>query len=330
MADVRSMLRNERANRRITNPHLTYSTTGTLTCIVCQFQIKSEALWNKHLASSQHATNLQKLPKRPNDQTASLTTKDANNGSRKRKADDDSSDEDTRKRTRGVKPVNGHPVSTTDESGKGSRASSTQSNNRPIAGAKRKRQASEELEESRAAPPLNVEPDKNGTSTDLPPSDDVSTTPQKPDSTPQVDEDEWAAFQREVASPPPEPSVLTAAADISAAPLTAAELAAQSREQASTQAKERMEAEIEGEKEDAARQMEEEFEEMAELEERVRRLREKREELRRREVEGEKGGGDGDVEAVTAMEAALGMVNGADDGGSDSDDEVDEWDGWGR
>ncbi|KAL8666898.1 MAG: hypothetical protein Q9202_001138 [Teloschistes flavicans] len=329
MADVRSMLRSERANRRITHPHLTYSATGTLLCLICETQIKSEALWNKHLASSEHAKNLQNVPKKHQNPKASPKSQSITNSSKKRKANDDSSDEDTRKRTRG------EPSTLQDRSRikSISQETSVKLNGRPMAELKRKRSSSIEPEESQKALPAQIDVTMNtdNITTNLPPSNVVSTMQEKPSSTAQVDEDEWAAFQRDLASPPLETSALTAAATISAAPMTAAELAAQSREQASTQAKERMEAEIEGEKEDAARQMEEEFEEMAGLEDRVRRLRDKREELRRVEVEGEKGGGD-----VADKEPPLKEIprveDPSTDGESESDigDETDEWGGWGR
>src|SRR5271156_4092529 len=61
MADVRSLLRNERNARRISHPHATYSTTGTLVCLVCHIQLKSESLWNGHLRSTQHAMRLQRI-----------------------------------------------------------------------------------------------------------------------------------------------------------------------------------------------------------------------------------------------------------------------------
>jgi hypothetical protein len=63
------------------------------------------------------------------------------------------------------------------------------------------------------------------------------------------------------------------------APMTAAELAAQAREDMSNQRAKRDE-EMEGEKEDAARALEDEFDEMEGLEERIKRLREQREALR--------------------------------------------------
>ena len=139
-----------------------------------------------------------------------------------------------------------------------------------------------------------------------------------------IDEDEWAAFERDVATPPPEPSALTAEATITAAPMSAAELAAQSREQASMQRKTLREAEMEGEKEDAARQMEEEFDEMAGLEERVKRLREKREHLRIARAESKVDGKE-DPESDHGSE-------GDDEKGGDEDesDDYDEGDLWTR
>lgn len=138
-----------------------------------------------------------------------------------------------------------------------------------------------------------------------------------------IDENEWAAFERDVATPPPETSALTAEATITAAPLSAAELAAQSREQASLQRKTLREAEIEGEKEDAARQMEEEFDEMAELEERVKRLREKREQLR---VAATENMVDNNEDADSVLDSE-GDDEKEDDDADDSD-EADDWDLW--
>ena len=147
-----------------------------------------------------------------------------------------------------------------------------------------------------------------------------------------IDENEWAAFERDVATPPPPASALNAAATISAPPLTAAEIAAQAREQASTQDREKMEAVIEGEKEDAARRLEEEFDEMAELEDRVRKLRAKRETLRRdRLAEAVADEGVGFKDGETGAELSE-RENDADDDHDDdtSSDDDDDWDDWGR
>ncbi|RAO71957.1 uncharacterized protein BHQ10_007969 [Talaromyces amestolkiae] len=137
-----------------------------------------------------------------------------------------------------------------------------------------------------------------------------------------IDENEWAAFEREVVAPTraaPAPAAVAAAssaATISAAPVTADELAAQQQKQKEEQARVR-EEDIEGEKEDAARHLEEEFEEMEQLEERVKRLKAKREELRAQNVVDSNGVG------VDAQETSL-----QDGEGSEDEDDDEDWDDW--
>ena len=96
MTDVRSMLRSERVARRLTHPHLAYSTTNTLVCTVCHIQLKSEPLWIKHLESSQHTMRIQSIrdnasgtPHRvpPHVERADGRAVDSTNGGKKRKAD---------------------------------------------------------------------------------------------------------------------------------------------------------------------------------------------------------------------------------------------------
>lgn len=117
------------------------------------------------------------------------------------------------------------------------------------------------------------------------------------------------------ASPPPT-KIAYSGAVIEAAPMTAAEIAAQAREDQSAQRAKRDE-EMEGEKEDAARALEDEFEEMEGLEERVKRLREQREALRSTSGGIMKVEEDGVKPAPSAEE----------DGESESDDDED-WDDW--
>ena len=104
--------------------------------------------------------------------------------------------------------------------------------------------------------------------------------------------------------------------------MSAAEIAAQSREQASLHKKSLREDELEGEKEDAARQMEEEFEEMAGYDERVKRLREKRERLRLTSAKSER------VEPRNRDHSDRGEEG--DDEHEDEDDDADEFDLWSR
>ena len=306
MADVRSLLRNERAQRRINHPQATYTATGTLECTVCQIPLKSDLeVWNKHLKSTQHAMRQERLRLSRSRPTESTHASGASNGSRKRKADD--GDDDARKKTRPAIEVPG-----------GFFDDMIESNNVNV-----RAPAIEDIAEVPDAQPT----DHKLISTILP-----SHLISHPTSTPQpaIDEDEWAAFERDVATPPPDPSLpsaLTTEATISAAPLTAAELAAQSRKQLNHQGKETREAEVEGEKEDAARALEEEFDEMEGLEERVTRLRRMREELRAKRTMA----ADEKVESrANDTEAAEGMEEENEDEESDDENELYGWGALGR
>ncbi|KAJ5899386.1 hypothetical protein N7495_004130 [Penicillium taxi] len=132
-----------------------------------------------------------------------------------------------------------------------------------------------------------------------------------------VNEDEWAAFEREVVEPtklPPAQSVITAHATISAAPITAAELVAQQeRDKATTQTRE---AELEGEREDAARLMEDELDEMDQLEERVRKLKHRRDELRQNTMDAARDNPTVSEEQQAAVDS------------ESEDDEEEDWDDW--
>lgn len=150
---------------------------------------------------------------------------------------------------------------------------------------------------------------------------EVPTTqpPQEP-STP-IDEEAWAAFEREVAEQsdephaPHAPAAVTAEATISAAPMTAAEIAAQ-EERAKASTVRTREAEMEGEREDAARLLEEEFDEMDQLEERVRRLKQKREELRKARAEDQ------------TQDEPMGSAAAEQVESESEDDDDEDWDDW--
>lgn len=305
--NVRSLLQTERLARRINHPHASYTSNGTLMCQVCQTLLKADSLWEPHLRGRPHAIQLQRAQsnKNPVNSTDPLTqaedqktAQSASNGrnGKKRKASDDEEDlDDSRKKAKPAAPVPRPPLETTLTDRSGSQTVGHSANTKPS--------AVEEPPEPSTAQPA-------GTTTN-------------------IDEDEWAAFQRDVATPPPEtstvPAAVTAAATISAAPITAEEIAARAREEASTQARERREAEIEGEKEDAARQLEEEFDEMEELESRVRRLREKREALRKLSEAAKP--------SVDAAHKGVDEGGGAAEGDEDSEDSMEDDDdgfgGWG-
>ena len=305
MADVRSLLRSERIQRRIDHPHANYSSTGTLQCSVCNIPLKSDIeVWNKHMKSTQHAMRQERLrlstfevhqrqPEQSRVTKAVVPAREMSSGNKKRKVDDDG--DDSRKKTKMFPDVVGASDETTQ-----AMIAQPQPQVTHIGNSKQTSTATSELKQLRRRP---VEASN-------------------------IDEDEWAAFERDVATPPPDtslPSALTATATISAAPLTAAEIAAQSREQASLQNKERREAEVEGEKEDAARALEEEFDEMEGLGERVQRLREKREKLRLQIAK--------EAEAQVREASHLseqGQVGSGVESEDDEDDENDDWGPWGR
>ncbi|KAH8902061.1 hypothetical protein BR93DRAFT_888024 [Coniochaeta sp. PMI_546] len=85
MADVRSLLRQQRAARRIIHPHAAYSEAGKLLCTVCHEQVKAESLWDGHIRSPAHLQRVQKLQ-------ASRPTAAQHTASNKRKHDDDAMD----------------------------------------------------------------------------------------------------------------------------------------------------------------------------------------------------------------------------------------------
>jgi zinc finger protein 830 len=282
MADVRSLLKNERASRRIQHKHASYTATGTLLCKVCHFQLKSESLWEGHLRSAGHIMRVQKAqeaqdtPSHDPD-TASPVPIEATKNKKRKASDDD--DGTIHKRTRAA---NGLPENFFDQGGKPLDLSSSN----PI---------NEIRIPSRPATPLKQSPE----------------IPKQPT----VDELEWAAFEADIAAvdvPEVDDGVV-----ISAQPLSAAELAAQSTADANRQRKEKAEAELEGDKEDAARKMEDELDEMEGLEERVRKMREKREALRRKESVVQ-------LSSVASQEPKQNIEEDDDD----DDDEDDDWDGF--
>ncbi|CZR59911.1 uncharacterized protein PAC_09806 [Phialocephala subalpina] len=240
MADVRSLLKNERAARRIQHKYASYSTTGTLLCLVCHLQLKSESLWDGHLRSAGHIIRLQKMQDAESQSTATSEPP-----SKKRKA----SDEDEGIIHKRSKPANGIPQGFFDEG-----------QEEPVI----PRGIEMRIPSRPATPSKPIETP-------------VSTKPE-----PDVDEDEWAAFEADIATAEAQAQAENDAV-ISAPAISAQELAKKTAEEDYTAKKERQEAELEGDKEDAARKMEEELEEMEGLEARVRKMREKREALRKKE-----------------------------------------------
>ncbi|GIK07071.1 hypothetical protein Aspvir_002724 [Aspergillus viridinutans] len=189
----------------------------------------------------------------------------------------------------------------------------------------------EQLEEETAG--LELPPDSKASQEQA----QAQSKPLLESNTPQaIDEDEWAAFERDVVAPtrvPQAPAAVAAAATISAAPISAEQLAAQQEAEKGTSIQAR-EAEIEGEREDAARFLEDEFDEMEQLEERIRRLKHKREELRHKrakeasempQTEGSSSGKPPGEQQIDGTKQSDEEENDDDD---DDDVDDDDWDNW--
>lgn len=296
---------------------------------------------------------LGRLPGATSPTEETISAKNPNRNSKKRKAD---LDEEPTVKTKKAKAVDGIPGGFFDE------GITHEDGVEPQLG-------SQEQSSTAAAPDINAEDPTPSQCNQLPTSSEPSLIPPLPPHTSahttslptrtsppntapvaSIDEDEWAAFEREVATPPPltagtASALLASTGTITAAPLSAAEIAAQAREEAELQQTKADEVEAEAEKEDAERRLEDEFEEMAGLEARVRVLKEKREALR-------KGGGGGETGKTDQVnfvareegEREDGMrriletkdetkkaVDDEGGGGDSSDDyEDDDWDNWGR
>lgn len=363
MADVRSLLRQQREIRRIEHPHAAYTDAGKLLCTLCREHIKAEALWDGHVQAAAHVRRLQ-APSKANGHLRS----DAAGAKHKRKLDDgddaDAGVQDAirRKRSRAdlaFSPSNGFPERTEQKpsGGNGSgketilsppglsgRTSTTPSQGIELQIPSRPATPSRRDVSSSSTPglPPPLQPSGTGTgifSPSLPIGSLVLPTAsgaQTASIAPQVDEAEWAAFEADMAA---ENVSYDQNVVISAPAMTAEEsAAAKASADKDGDRRAKVDVDIEEEREEAKRAIEDEFQDMHELEERVRRLKEKREALRRGEGLGQKTAlekladvGPGEESkhcAVAAGEAAGEKVNGEGEVKEGEEDEYDDWDGF--
>jgi zinc finger protein 830 len=308
MSDVRALLAAERQSRRISHPYLTYTKSGQLLCNVCQLNVKSETLWEGHLKSANHKKKVR-------------AAQDASSRSLKRKLEDvEEGDEDAASKeeetTRNLKKPKSRAVSLVENG---------------------------QVQDVGAVPGIMIEPadqsrnlkeSSNTTAMNvIQPEGPSQTTLPQPSS---VDEDEWAAFEREVAplaQNRPETNYTnlgTSGAVITAAPVTAEELARRKDEERRKQ----QEIDAEAEKEEEDDRVLQDVEIMEDLAEKVRKLKERREALRM--LGKDSGGGDvGDGPDAESIESRVqGIAEGGEQGkkdqdqeedDSDDDDDVDDW-----
>ncbi|KAL7941371.1 hypothetical protein V8C42DRAFT_334977 [Trichoderma barbatum] len=406
MADVRALLRQQRAARRITHPHATYSEAGKLLCTLCRDQIRAEAHWDAHLLSDKHKRRLTAISGNANanpndgDKDADQNEEEDNDeegreavedhdaratpetlAAQKRKLDQlaadeqstdmdpaiDDEDEARRKRSK-PEAASDKPGQEEDAIGRKkplvpAQGVQVQMASRPTTPAAAvittpklttslpSRQASN-LATPASSSSMSIQPQSSAASI----SRSQSQTQSQPQSTSQtqqqVDEDEWAAFEAEIAATSTAQDY-DADAVISRPAMTAEEAAAAAKEEAEAEEqamqnpesrKSKADADIEDEREEATRALEEEFEEMQELEARVQRLKEKREALMRKR--GESLSQDQAVADADDIRTATKLASDPQDKGKenvqatgdsdkaetddddDEEDEEDDWDGF--
>lgn len=394
MADVRSLLRQQRAARRIVHPHASYSDTGKLLCTVCHEQVKAESRWDGHIRSPAHLQRVQKLQA-----SGPRPSEDATSASHKRKHEDQDMDdvstadgeEDGLRKKRSRLNVqdaeSGREVDSEgtkrDEAGAADKTPSRIKTATPPLPRRTSGTPSQGVEiqiPSRPATPVAVRAEAAngagagagrsplrprresstlagfvppaGSTTAMSTSTTTTATPQPViDATPSgppaekgaqdVNEDEWAAFEADLlhnntngTTARPGLAEMPADAVISAPVMTADEVAAKSAEEERERRRLTADIDLDNEKEDATRALEEEFEDMEELEARVRRLKERREALRqhrgtppvtaaREPEEGKRAA----AAAADGKENAEGAEE-SDEDEEDDDEDADDWAGF--
>ncbi|KAF4994363.1 hypothetical protein FDECE_13145 [Fusarium decemcellulare] len=345
MSDVRSLLRQQRAARRIEHPHAAYSDAGKLLCTLCHEHIKTESLWDSHIRSEAHkarflkaqgvtpitVTNGQEAQQQTSQKRKHDDTEDANgdgdiemeDATRRKRNKPDTAEIDGDKETKDQNST--PPRLNRRTSATPSQGVELQIPSRPATPAHRDGSSAS----TPGGQPNNTLTSQSAT-VSLPsrrPSS-LATDDRLGSSAPQVDEAEWAAFEADIAAttvPYDEDAVISAPA------MTAQEAADAdaAKEEEAEKRRAQADVDLEDEKEEATRALEEEFEEMEELEARVRRLKEKREALRKR-------GESFSQDATSAKSTGLGKENlqtpvleeKEEEDDDEDEDEEDDWDGF--
>lgn len=372
-SDVRSLLRQQRAARRINHPHAAYSDAGKLLCSLCREQLKAESLWDTHLLSQSHKGHLQQQQQQQQREISSVESSlpldEISNGRvAKRKLDSADTLEDVemrdaarRKRSKsdlmtlaGL-PLNGgdgkSEIFTPDQIPSAGSSNSKENTRTPPGLTRTLSTPSQGVElqiPSRPATPAYREgastsssgghfgaQSQNGPSTPVAPRAPATTatgaasTTSKADSAAAapVDESEWAAFEADIAAatvPYDQGAVISAPA------MTSEEAAAakEAEEAASAERKLQVDIDIEAEREEAKRALEDEFDQMKGLEERVDKLKEMRAAYLKKRSESISR--DGVQKPVLEVSNGVrdGVVDDNDDDDDDDDDEDEDEDDW--
>ncbi|KAK1722501.1 uncharacterized protein BDZ83DRAFT_653857 [Colletotrichum acutatum] len=339
MADVRSLLRQQRAARRIEHPHAAYSDAGKLLCTLCHEAIKSESLWDSHIRGSGHTAKVKVVQQASTSASGSAAADGMSSNKRKHDSDEDMEDDDEadavrKKRSKGNMSTPARlSAGESDRDRKDVTLTPPSLNRRtsttPVQGVEIQIPSRPHTPAHRDANSSNSTPIVQPVGpSPLIPQEELPTKPVTAGPVTQqngtavktsggaVDEDEWAAFEADIAAttvPYSEDAVIAAPA------MTAEETAAAAKTEEEEQEKRRLLAENDllDEKEEATRALETEFEDMEELEARVRRLKEKREALRKQSFTGT-------TAPIEKPAEASGKENVEVNGDEDEDDEDDE------
>ncbi|KAI1770320.1 hypothetical protein F4818DRAFT_264151 [Hypoxylon cercidicola] len=357
--DARALLRAHRAENRIKHPHAAYSDAGKLLCKLCHESVKSEALWEAHIRSSNHSKRSQTLQGGLSQSQPTSTadkTKSTSASASKRKHDDvddvmsdtegDGGEAIRKKRSkvdivspshgekRQTPPVLGRRTSSTPVQGveiaipsrpatpaAGSNSTTSTPKAAPVG---RSVLIGSDAANAPSASAPNAQASLPISTQSLAVPTNSSNAPNSQSVVGGVDEAEWAAFEAEIATADKTTTTQTAQysvdATISAPAMTIEQIAAKSQEEENDRRKHLLDTEIADEREDATRALETEFEEMEELEGRVRRLKERREELRKGSLV--------NLRAVATTKAVDGKENsyGVSEEEDEDEDDVDDWD----
>ncbi|KAF3229886.1 hypothetical protein TWF191_000795 [Orbilia oligospora] len=286
--DARKLLAASRKSRRITSPYASYSLAGALFCNICSnTPIKSESLWDAHIASSQHKSNVAirggtVSAGKTNNHKRPAESLEIDHDSRNRRSGDDGQTASKRLKTAKTDVKNlALPVGFFDED-----------DDEDEEGIISTGEVIEPDDENSPPPVQNTDQQQPtialpSSSTKLP-ADFFSTTSttstSKTKGTGGNLDDEWAAFQADIAEAEEEiaqpNATATANHTISAPALTTAQLQQEDEESASSLDARNARTIAEEEMEDARAALADFFDEQNSLEERVARLKERREMLR--------------------------------------------------
>lgn len=365
MADARALLRQHRQARRITHPYAAYSSQGTLLCTLCRETIKTESLWEPHVQSPTHRQRLASSQQQQSNHQQEVEEEPSAANKRKHSASSAEEEEGGEETAQPIHPSDRDQEtsrkrlkSRPDISDTDSLADLTRTPPPPSITRRSSTTPSQGVElqiPSRPATPRDSAaaasnngttatttlPSRQASSTLVPGPPLPRTTATKQGAQPQtVDEDEWAAFEADIAATDYAPEATISAPAMSSEQAAAAKLQAQEGNDDDGGGDPRnrttkREADLKDEREDARRALEEELDEMHTLEAKVLRLKQQRDALKLKQRAASHGAAGkqrptaGGLDALdTGKENAAAVEEEEESDEEEEDDDDDGWDGF--